>query len=84
VDEAKETYVKNHLDLDSINENKQQQQNHEQSGSEESEKKSDAPASQEEDVEAASAGLGDGPELSPSAPEESNGGGSHKETDSPV
>ena len=76
VDEAKETYVKNHLDLDDINENKHAEEEEEKQQQNDPE----APTVDSGDT-AATDGNGEAELVSPSAPDDTN---SHKSNDSPV
>ena len=78
MDESKETYVKNHLDLDDINENKQAE--------EEQEKEKDPEAALESGTTAEPDDIGGGGFVSPSAPADTSSGGGDAEGsgDSPV
>lgn len=75
VDEAKETYVKNHLDLDDINENK-----HAEEAEEEKEQDPEAPPADSGATDGN--GNGEAELVSPSAPDGDTS--SHKSNDSPV
>jgi len=78
VDEAKETYVKNHLDLDDINENKHAEEEEEKLQQDDPE----APTVDSGDTAATDgSGNGEAELVSPSAPDDTN---SHKSNDSPV